>query len=290
MDIDDQTASDAEIMRKSWEARAESDPLYTIDARRRTWEIHDFFSQGPQLVEEFVDPALEILSVDPAKLRVLEVGCGMGRLFEGLSHRFAEVWGIDISEGMIEQGRAQCPVEAHWILGDGVSLGGVDSESIDHVLSYEVFEHVPRPSIIREYFKEIGRVLRPGGTFQAQLRGGSDSTRQAIVRGMPRPLRVTSGSVLRKLGVLPVQGDIDTWLGCIVSPDDALSMLTTMGFVDVEIRNSDFSDVPQGSAVTYWVVGRKPAPIGAVGEPDTGSAFRGDGKITDRVGGDSDPT
>ncbi len=207
--------------------------------------------------------------------RVLEIGCGMGRLFEGLSLRFAEVWGIDISESMIEQGRAQCPVEARWILGDGVTLKGVESESIDHALSYEVFGHVPRPSIIRTYFTEIRRVLRPGGTFQAQLHGGSDSIRQAIVRGMPRPLRVASAAVVRTLGVLPVQGDIDSWLGCIVPPDEALSILTEIGFVDNNTFNSDFIGVPRGSPVGYWVLGRKPTDAGDQG---TTSLFRNEGR------------
>lgn len=153
MAMNEKNLADAKTMRKSWEARAGSDPLYAIDARRRNWEVRDFYSQGAQLVEEIVDPALKVLSVDPSELRVLEIGCGMGRLFEGLSHRFAEVWGIDISQGMIEQGRAQCPVEAKWILGDGVSLNGVDSESIDYTLSYQVFIHPRQPSIVHGYLK-----------------------------------------------------------------------------------------------------------------------------------------
>jgi len=259
MAMNEKNLADAKTMRKSWEARAGSDPLYAIDARRRNWEVRDFYSQGAQLVEEIVDPALKVLSVDPSGLRVLEIGCGMGRLFEGLSHRFAEVWGIDISQGMIEQGRAQCPVEAKWILGDGVSLNGVDSESIDYVLSYQVFIHARQPSIVRGYFAEMQRVLRPGGTFQVHLRGGSNSFRQAIVRGMPRPLRVASGVALRKIGVLPVQGDIDTWLGCVVPPDQALSMLTAVGFIDIEALDIEFNGFPQGHTATYWVVGRKPA-------------------------------
>ena len=256
MHAEDERFSDAETMRKAWEARSQSDPLYAIDARRRTWEIDEFFSQGPQLVKEIVDPALKLLSVDPSGLRVLEIGCGMGRLFEGLSHRFAEIWGVDISEGMIEQGRAQCPVQATWIVSDGLSLKGIGSESVDHVLSYEVFGHIARPSIIRGYFREILRVLRPGGTFQAQLRGGSDSARQAVVRGMPRPLRVASAAILRKMAVLPVQGDIDTWLGCIVPPGEALSMLSTIGFSDIRVLSSDFSGAPKHHAPGYWVVGR----------------------------------
>jgi ubiquinone/menaquinone biosynthesis C-methylase UbiE len=258
MCADEGHRTDADIMRESWEARAQSDPLYAIDARQRKWKLEDFFSQGPGLVEQVVDPALEILSVDPMGLRILEIGCGMGRLFEGLSQRFGEVWGIDISSGMIEQGRAQCPVQATWIVGDGLSLQGVESNSIDHVLSYEVFEHIPKPSIIRTYFTEIYRVLEPGGTVQAQLRCGSDSARQAIVRGMPRPLRVASGRLLKKFGVLPVEGDIDTWLGCIVTPTDAVSMLCAIGFLDNEALSSDFRDVPR-TGPTYWVIGRKAA-------------------------------
>jgi ubiquinone/menaquinone biosynthesis C-methylase UbiE len=246
-------------MRKAWEARAQSDPLYAIDARRRRWQMEDFFSQGPLLVHQFVDPALERLSVDPDGLRVLDIGCGMGRLFEGLSTRFGEIVGIDISAGMIDQGRAECAVEATWIVGDGTSLGGVESASIDHVLSYEVFEHIPHPSIILTYFYEISRVLRPGGTFQVQLRGGSDSTRQVIVRSLPRPLRVASGAVLRTLGVLPVEGDIDTWLGCIVSPPEALSMLAEVGFCDAAALSHEFTEIVHGSPLTYWVVGRRGA-------------------------------
>jgi ubiquinone/menaquinone biosynthesis C-methylase UbiE len=251
-------ASGAEVMRKAWEARAESDPLYAIDARRRTWELGDFYAQGPLLVADIVDPALERLSVNPSGRRVLEIGCGMGRLFEGLSARFSEIVGIDISEGMISKGRAECPVEATWLVGDGMSLAGVESDSIDHALSYEVFEHIPHPSIIETYFSEIMRVLRPGGTFQAQLRGNSDSTRQAIVRGLPRPLRVASGVVLRSMDLLPVRGDIDTWLGCIVPPADALRMLARLGFVDNAAFNADFAAGPDRSLSTYWVIGRKP--------------------------------
>ena len=283
MGSNNENDTDAETMRAAWEKRSHSDPLYAIDARRRTWEIDDFFSQGPLLVEQIVDPALKRLSVDPTGLRVLELGCGMGRLFEGLSLRFGEIWGIDISEGMIEQGRAQCPVQATWIVGDGLSLDGVDTESIDHVLSYEVFEHVPRASIVRTYFSEILRVLRPGGTVQAQLRRGSDSSRQAIVRGMPRPLRVASAAILQKLGVLPVEGDIDTWLGCIVPPAQALKMLAEIGFLDTAALGSDFSDSP-GVGPTYWVLGRKAQPIvapegaGAAARDELGESMRPEGR------------
>ena len=280
LDASDGGRSDAETMRDAWEARAKSDPLYAIDAQRRSWELGDFYSRGLRLVERIVDPVLKIMSIDPSKLRVLEIGCGMGRLFEGLADRFAEVWGIDISESMIEQGRAQCPVEARWMLGDGISLKGVESESIDHVLSYEVFGHIPQPSIIQSYFNEMHRVLKPGGTFQAQLRGGSDSTRQEIVRRMPRPLRIASAVVLRKIDVLPVRGDIDTWLGCVVLPDRALSMITDIGFVDGTVLAADFTSIVGNASPGYWILGRKPALPKPLDRPGSGS----DGISDDRDG------
>ncbi|HUE08117.1 MAG TPA: class I SAM-dependent methyltransferase [Acidimicrobiales bacterium] len=254
---------DVETMKSSWDARAVSNPLYAINATRQHWDVEDFYEQGLTLVGQIVDPALDVLSVDPRGRRVLELGCGMGRLFEGLSQRFGEIWGTDISVEMIRQGRSLCPVEATWILGDGSTLREVEEESIDHVVSYEVFEHIPQPSIIRGYFEEIHRVLRAGGTFQAQLRRASDTPRQAVVRAMPRALRVLSGSVLRRVGVLPVPGDIDTWLGCIVKPDAALSMSTDVGFVDCRVFATDFGEDAHAGA-HYWILGRKPAGGGEV--------------------------
>jgi ubiquinone/menaquinone biosynthesis C-methylase UbiE len=204
-----------------------------------------------------VDPALHLLDVDPSGLRILEIGCGMGRLFEGLSNRFGHIVGIDISEGMIQQGREQCPIEAEWIVGDGVSLSGVNDESVDYVLSFEVFEHIPSVQVIQRYFLEVLRVLKPGGAFQIQLRSASDSPRQAAVRRLPRPLRVAAGSVLERTGVVPVTGDIDTWLGCTISPSDSIVMAESAGFTDAKALGSDFKVSPTDGP-RYWIVGKKP--------------------------------
>ena len=252
-------------MRRSWEARAQSNPLYAIDANRRAWNIDEFYARGLGLVEKVVDPALRILSVDPTGLRILEIGCGMGRLFVGLAARFQEVWGIDISASMIAQGRQHCQAEATWLIGDGTSLTHVDDGSVDHVLSYEVFEHIPQPAIIRSYLDESLRVLRPGGTFQAQFRSRSDSGRQAAVRAMPRPLRVASGVVLRRIGVMPVLGDIDTWLGCVVPPENGISMMESTGFIDVGAFDPNFASFPQKQQISYWILGRKPNNLGSRG-------------------------
>jgi SAM-dependent methyltransferase len=188
----------------------------------------------------------------------LEIGCGIGRLFAGLAARFGEVWGTDISRSMIDFGRRHCPVGATWFLGDGASLDGIDDGSVDHVLSYEVFGHIPDLGIIRNYLRETFRVLRPGKTFQIQLRCRSDSLPQAIVRALPRRPRVVVGTLLQRVRVVPVRGDIDTWLGRLVPPETAVGFAEQLGFVDVSTLPSDPQRVDSRRARGYWIVGRRP--------------------------------
>ena len=255
--MSDRSAEQAGVvagMRRDWERRAADDPLYAIDSTRRRWSLDDFYARGPALVAQILDPVLAALAVDPAGMRVLEIGCGMGRLFAGLAARFGEVWGIDISSEMVERGRAHCPVEATWVVGDGSSLAGVGDASVDHVLSYEVFQHIPDPGVIQGYLREMARVLRPGGTFGVQMRRGSDTPRQAVVRALPRPLRKAAGAALHRMGILPVEGDVDTWLGCVVPEDQALAWARGAGLEDVAC----LADASHPRRMGYWLVGRRP--------------------------------
>jgi SAM-dependent methyltransferase len=242
----------AGLMRRDWDARAAADPLYFIDATRGGQRYEEFYARGPGLVARIVDPARQHLGAGLTAGRVLEIGCGMGRLFAGLAERFGEVWGIDISARMVSLGRRHCPVPATWLIGDGMSLGGVPGASIDHVLSFEVFQHIPDPRVIDGYFAEISRVLAPGGTFQVQLRSGSDSRQQAAVRALPRALRVTAGRVADRARVARIRGDIDTWLGCVVPPAKAAAMAGSHGLTDPSVLPDDVH--PRGMG--YWLIGR----------------------------------
>lgn len=155
------------------------------------------------------------------------------------------------------------------MVGDGLTLKEVEDGSIDHILSFEVFEHIPDPAIIRGYFVEIYRVLRVGGTFQVQLRRGSDTRKQALVRALPRTLRVLAAAVLRGARILPVRGDIDTWLGCVMDPKDAMSMSGAVGFAGCKVLANDFADAAENGP-HYWILGRKPNRNGEVGREARG--------------------
>jgi ubiquinone/menaquinone biosynthesis C-methylase UbiE len=240
---------------REWDYRASQNPYHYVDATKRNWNKAEFYAKGLRLVEQIVDPMLDHLKIDPAGKRVLEIGCGIGRLFEGLSQRFAEVYGIDVSSQMLEYGKANCPVQAVWIHGDGLSLTGIDSETIDYVISYEVIQHIPSKTIIEKYIRESYRVLKQGGGMQLHMRRGSDSLRQAAVRQLPKPLRQLAASVANKMNAIEFMGDIDTWLGTTLKPSVAVELASSVGFEIIEI----LPDIIHHRNSGYWLVCVKPS-------------------------------
>lgn len=240
-------------MRVDWDSRANADPFYYVDATRPSWTEEEFYEKGRRLVALIVDPVLHHLGFDAAEKRVLDLGCGAGRLTEGLAERFGEVWGVDVSERMLAVAETRCPAKATWVLGDGTSLACVEDRSVDYLISYEVLQHVPDKAVVHSYIGETARVLREGGAFQLHLRKGSDSLRQAAVRAMPRALRRTTGRVLEAAGIVRMDGDIDTWLGCKVPPGEAVEAARAAGLL-AEVLPDD----QHARRMGYWLVGRKP--------------------------------
>jgi SAM-dependent methyltransferase len=91
-----------------------------------------------------------------APARVLDVGCGSGRILEQLS-RLGSLAGLDSSEDSIAAARDR-------VVGD-IRLGLAESlpwedESFDLVLALDVIEHTPDD---RRTLREMLRVTRPGG-------------------------------------------------------------------------------------------------------------------------------
>ena len=100
---------------------------------------------------------------------VLEIGCGAGRMTRMLSGTFAHVVASDVSPDMIEYARARVTQEnVEWRLSNGVDLPAADA-SVDAVFSCHVFQHFPDTRAQLATFAEIGRILKPGGSFFVHL-------------------------------------------------------------------------------------------------------------------------
>jgi SAM-dependent methyltransferase len=150
--------------RSYWDARADEDALYFVDNREPygAVDLERFWANGVSDLDTVLGFAdANVTTAD----RVLDIGCGVGRLSRALASRAAHVTGIDVSPKMLERARELNADVANveWIVGDGVSLGGVADASVDVVVSHVVFQHIPDPAITLGYVREIGRVLRPGG-------------------------------------------------------------------------------------------------------------------------------
>jgi len=95
---------------------------------------------------------------------VLELGSGQGEFLDLLRDAGLDARGVDLDEGMVEQARAQGHEVVH---GDAMEhLRSVPGGTLGGVFAAHFLEHFAADDAA-EIVAEVGRVLRPGGTFVA---------------------------------------------------------------------------------------------------------------------------
>lgn len=100
----------------------------------------------------------------PKSSRILDVGCGYGRICAELRQRhYTDLVGIDISAAMIERGRALHPELDLRHVPEQV-LPFADA-SFDACLLFAVLNCIPEDSAQHRLVAEIVRLLRPGGVL-----------------------------------------------------------------------------------------------------------------------------
>jgi SAM-dependent methyltransferase len=105
----------------------------------------------------------EWLADVPRNARVLDYGCGYGRIMAELSENgFSQVAGVDISPAMIARGRGLRPDLRFEVLESPPALA-CEPESFDVVLLFAVLTCVPDEDAQRDLVAELRRVLVPGG-------------------------------------------------------------------------------------------------------------------------------
>jgi len=115
--------------------------------------------------------ALELALEDlPPPGRVLDLGTGTGVVAKALAERYpeAEVVGIDLSPGMIDQARRQLPSglegRVRFEVGDASALDCPDGD----------FELVVLSNMI-PFFDELARITAPGGTLVLSFSRGDET-------------------------------------------------------------------------------------------------------------------
>jgi len=164
-----------DLMRRDWDHRARENARHYVATLQEQWTDDEFFESGAIWVRRHIESSLaEICNGRPASdMRILEIGCGTGRMTRSLSNIFGQVDAVDISAEMIARAREALHdrknVHLHVNSGDDLSLfaGG----QFDFVFSAIVFQHIPSRAVIENYVKETWRVLRPQSLFKFQVQG-----------------------------------------------------------------------------------------------------------------------
>jgi ubiquinone/menaquinone biosynthesis C-methylase UbiE len=111
---------------------------------------------------------------------VADVGCGTGRVSAHLHGLGVDVFGVDLSPGMVEVARAAHP-QLRFQVGSMLSLDLPDA-SVGGLMAWYSVVHIPDERL-PEAFAEFRRVLAPGGHLLLAFQVGDEPMRRTEALG-----------------------------------------------------------------------------------------------------------
>jgi SAM-dependent methyltransferase len=195
-------------LRKTWETNARRDALCAIltvpGKEYGRWDRDEFFATGEAVIADAL-AQLEALGAAPKPGRVLDFGCGVGRLTQALAARFREADGVDVSATMVDLARRynRHGDRCRYHLNDQrADLSLFADGTFDFVYSLIVLQHIP-PPLALGYVREFARVLAPGGVvvFQQpaqQVIPTPKTLRSRLVRLIPYAVRAGIRKLIRR--------------------------------------------------------------------------------------------
>lgn len=178
-------------MRRDWDERARENPRHYIADGRTDWSEGDFYQSGEDTLRQLIlnDMINICQGRDPGKMRVLEIGCGAGRVTRALAGLFGKVDAVDISPEMVKLAREALRdvPNARVVQNNGMDLAVLGGVEFDFAFSMCVFHHIPDKSVIESYIHDVGRLLRPGALFKFRVQGylGLETNRTDTWLGTP---------------------------------------------------------------------------------------------------------
>ena len=124
----------SQAMKRDWNDRARQDAKWFINTARLAQPEKDFDKDGARDVDRLVvsDLALLTQGKDPKQLRILELGCGIGRMTKHLASLFGEVHATDVSGEMINRAKERLTGTSNATLYEtnGYDLAGISPRII----------------------------------------------------------------------------------------------------------------------------------------------------------------
>ena len=162
-----------------WERFGRSDPYYGVYStdefrgRELAPEVRErFFASGERHVEEVLSRVRQLVNPGFRPERVLDYGCGVGRVLIPLARHARQAVGIDVSPSMLDEARRNC---------EALGVSGVELETpaalprlgqFDLVHSILVLQHIPQREGERVLAHMIDAMQPEGvGVVQIPTRG-----------------------------------------------------------------------------------------------------------------------
>lgn len=126
---------------------------------------------------DWLKPEPDVMSVTEAlmrrsgdRLKVLDLGCGVGRHALYFASLGFDVTAVDMAESGLDQVRRAADAARLTITTGVVPMTELPFEdgAFDYVLSFNVIYHGDG-NVVRSSLAEIARVLQPGGTYQGTM-------------------------------------------------------------------------------------------------------------------------
>ena len=196
----------------NWNVLAKLDPLWTIlsDPEKKfgKWEPEEFFVTGEREAER----VLALCNSNGLQIsfgKLLDFGCGVGRMTRAFSNFFASCTGIDVSENMVNLAReynAKQP-RCDFIASQTATLP-FENRTFDAVFSVLVLQHLPTKRMILRYISEFLRVTKDNGVVIFQVPIEVPLRRRIQLRRRVWALLSSIGvprALLFKVGLAPIQ-------------------------------------------------------------------------------------
>lgn len=127
--------------------------------------------------------------------RIADIACGTGILSDRIERELQpdEIYGVDMSDGMLEQAHARSG-RVQWRRGPAEQLP-FDDGALDAVVTTSAFHFFDQPAALREFH----RVLAPGGLVAVSALSARQSLLQAPAANRWKPQHNASPAEMRKL-------------------------------------------------------------------------------------------
>ncbi len=170
-----ETSALLEKMRRDWDQRARENARFYVVNSQEQWTDAEFFEGGRKTVANHI--LTDIVNIcqgrDPREMKVVEIGCGAGRVTRAMGELFGEVHAVDVSGEMVALARKACQDQPNVFVyqNNGTDLQALGDCRFDFAFSSCCFQHIPSYDVIENYIREIARVLRDGALFKFEVQG-----------------------------------------------------------------------------------------------------------------------